>query len=90
MATSRSQNINNCSVDLGAQYISATAKYYAANQEIYRDLLDNNIIVPADTSLMEGMREDGEGTKHFVVPEGMSSLVKYFLRQSGAELQFGR
>jgi len=93
MATARSQNIENCSVDLGAQYISASAKYYAANQEIYRDLLDNKIILPADTSRIEGMREQGgeEGeTRHFVVPDGMSSLVKYFLRQSGAQVQFGR
>lgn len=93
MATARSRNINNCSVDLGAQYISATPKYYAAHQEIYRDLLDNNIIVPADTSRIEGMRQDSEEggeTRHFVVPDGMSSLVKYFLKQSGADVQFGR
>ena len=93
MATSRAQNINNSSVDLGAQYISASPKYYAANQEIYRDLLDNKIILPADTSRIEGMREDGreEGeTRHFIVPDGMSSLVKYLFRQSGAQVQFGR
>ena len=93
MATARSQNIENCSVDLGAQYISATPKYYAAHQEIYRDLLDNKIIVPADTSRIEGMRKDSEGegeTRHFVVPAGMSSLVKYLFSKSGAQIHFGR
>ena len=40
------------------------------------------------------MREDrlgeGERTEHFIVPGGMSSLVKHFFKQSGAELNFGR
>ena len=40
------------------------------------------------------MREDrlgeGERTEHFIVPDGMSSLVKHFFKQSGAELNFGR
>ena len=40
------------------------------------------------------MREDrlgeGEKTEHFIVPDGMSSLVKHFFKKSGAELNFGR
>ena len=93
MATSRSRDVPNCSVDLGAQYISATAQSYAAHRDVYRQLEDSKVIVPADTSLMQGMREtrqqDGQ-TRHFTAPDGMSSVVKHLLKQSGAEVQFGR
>ena len=90
MATSRSKNIPNCSVDLGAQYISATGQYYAAHHEVYRQLEESKVLVPADTNLMKGMRPDKGETRHFTAPAGMSSVVKHFLSQSGAEVEFGR
>ena len=31
-----------------------------------------------------------EGGRHFTAPNGMSSVVKHFIRESGAEVQFGR
>lgn len=94
MSTSRSSVDPKITVDLGAQYISATAKYFNQHRDIYNSLLDHKILIPANVSLIEGMRKDrigeGEETQHFVVPDGMSSLVKHMFQQSGAELQFQR
>ena len=94
MSTSRSSINPQSTVDLGAQYISATPINYKNHQDIYKSLLSNGVLVPANVSLIEGMRQDrideGEETRHFVVPEGMSSLVKHMFKQSGAEVNFGR
>ena len=94
MSTSRSASNPHNTVDLGAQYISATPHYFTKHQDIYKSMIGEGVFVPANVSLIEGMREErlaeGERTQHFVVPEGMSSLVKHVFAQSGAEMHFGR
>ena len=94
MSTSRSSANPQSTVDLGAQYISASPQYYTQHQDIYKAMINDGIFVPANVSLIEGMREErlaeGEKTRHFVVPDGMSSLVKHVFKQSGAEMHFGK
>jgi len=94
MSTSRSPSDPTSSVDLGAQYISATPNYYKKHHDVYKSLIDQKVLVPANVSLIEGMRQDRIGeqeeTRHFVVPEGMSSLVKHMFKKSGVELNFQR
>jgi len=94
MSTARSSRYPGASVDTGAQYISSAPALYSQHLEIYQALLASGVLKPANISMIQGMREDrlgeGERTEHFIVPDGMSSLVKHFFRQSGAELNFGR
>lgn len=93
MATSRSPKNSNCTVDLGAQYISATPHFQCMHGEIYTELVKNGVLVPMDMGMVEGMhapRQGEEGTKHYVVPDGMSNLVKYFFKKSGVDVQFNK
>lgn len=54
---------------------------YILYPSFYQELLSSNVLVPF-TGLIEGeIKQDG--VKHFVAPEGSSSIVKYFLKQSG-------
>ncbi|CAN0436701.1 renalase isoform X1 [Lampetra fluviatilis] len=87
MSTSRSPNNESCSADLGAQYISATPAYWLEHEKFYEELLDRGILYPLQ-SQVDGMKEYEENIRHFIVPEGTSSLVKYYLQESGAEVLY--
>ena len=93
MSTARGRTART-QVDTGAQYVSSTPDMYRAHGDIYAALLESGVLAPANTSAILGMREErlaeGEATRHFVAPDGMSSLVKHFFKLSGAELNFGR
>ncbi|XP_074647635.1 renalase-like isoform X2 [Tubulanus polymorphus] len=88
MSTSRNKENVNQTVDLGAQYISVTPHYQHIHKKFYDDLLSTELLIPF-TGLIEGSRH-GEGTKNFVAPKGMNSLVKHFLSMSGANTHFNR
>eukprot|EP00092_Neocalanus_flemingeri_P003353 GFUD01003591.1.p1 GENE.GFUD01003591.1~~GFUD01003591.1.p1 ORF type:complete len:352 (-),score=66.80 GFUD01003591.1:160-1215(-) len=93
MATSRSPKNSNCTVDLGAQYISATPHFQCSHGEIYKELVNNGVLVPMDISMVQGMhapRQGEEGTNHYVAPNGVSNIVKYFFKKSGVDVQFNR
>jgi len=93
MSTSRSPSNGKCTVDMGAQYISATPTFQCSHQDVYQELVANGVLVPMKTELIEGMhapKQGEEGTKHYVVPDGMSNLVKYFFKKSGVDVQFNR
>ena len=93
MSTARGRTART-QVDTGAQYVSSTPDMFRAHGDIYAALLESGVLAPANTSAIHGMREErlaeGEATRHFVAPDGMSSLVKHFFKLSGAELNFGR
>jgi len=93
MSTSRSPSNSKCTVDLGAQYISATPYYQCNHGELYNELENNNVLVPMDMNMVKGMhapRQGEEGTKHYVAPGGVSHIVKYFFKKSGVDVQFGK
>lgn len=73
-------------VDLGAQYITCTSYYAKRHQSFYDELLAHGVLKPL-TSPIEGMViKDGE--QNFVAPQGVSSIVRHYLKESGAEIYF--
>lgn len=87
MSTSRSPHNGQCSVDLGAQYISATPEYAKLHEPFYEELVGAGILSPL-TCKFEGMKNTAEDTKHFVTPQGISSLVKHFLKKADMDVRF--
>ncbi|XP_045295407.1 renalase isoform X4 [Leopardus geoffroyi] len=86
MATARSPCNPQSTVDLGAQYITRTPHYAKKHQSFYDELLAHGILKPL-TSPIEGMIMK-EGDCNFVAPQGLSSIVKHYLKESGAEVSF--
>ncbi|XP_053766223.1 renalase isoform X10 [Panthera pardus] len=86
MATARSPCNPQSTVDLGAQYITRTPHYAKKHQSFYDELLAHGILKPL-TSPIEGMVMK-EGDCNFVAPQGLSSIVKHYLKESGAEVSF--
>uniref|UniRef100_A0A6I8P7R5 Amine oxidase domain-containing protein n=1 Tax=Ornithorhynchus anatinus TaxID=9258 RepID=A0A6I8P7R5_ORNAN len=80
MAASRSPYNSRCMADLGAQYLTLTPQYAERHRSFYDELLANGVLKPL-TSTIEGMVVK-EGECNFVAPQGVSSVVNYFLRAS--------
>uniref|UniRef100_A0A3B1IQB6 Renalase, FAD-dependent amine oxidase n=1 Tax=Astyanax mexicanus TaxID=7994 RepID=A0A3B1IQB6_ASTMX len=88
MSTSRSPSNMSCTADLGAQYITSTPYYSKIHKSFYEELLQHDILKPLEAT-MEGMMLKDEASINYVTPSGMSSIVKHYLRESGAEVFFG-
>ncbi|XP_073735078.1 renalase isoform X6 [Callorhinus ursinus] len=86
MTTARSPCNPQSTVDLGAQYITCTPHYAKQHQSFYVDLLALGILKPL-TSPIEGMMMK-EGDCNFVAPQGVSSIIKHYLDESGADVYF--
>lgn len=86
MITAKSPHNPRCTADLGAQYITRTPHYAKKHREFYEELLAHGILEPL-TSPIEGMKVQ-EGDSNFVAPQGISSIVKHYLKKSGAEIFF--
>lgn len=84
MSTSRPPDPSSHSAELGAQYISATPAYAQSHHSFYSELLTAGVLKPLDC-IIEGLREK-DISLNYVTPRGMSSLVKHFLSESGADL----
>lgn len=84
MTTANSPHNPRCTADLGAQYITCTPHYAKKHQNFYEELLAHGILEPL-TSPIEGMKVK-EGECNFVAPRGISSIIKFYLKQSGAEV----
>ncbi|XP_034994257.2 renalase isoform X4 [Zootoca vivipara] len=80
MATSRSTQDPKCTADLGAQYVTRMPEYAKKHQGFYEDLLTHGVLRPL-TAPVEGMQMK-EGAENFVTPEGISSIVKHYLKES--------
>lgn len=90
MSTSRSQSNPSCTVDLGAQYISATPYYARIHSSFYEELLAQDILKPL-VAPVEGMMLKDDGIVNYVTPSGVSSIVKHYLNKSaGAEVLYNR
>ncbi|XP_073934933.1 renalase isoform X2 [Castor canadensis] len=86
MTTTSSPHNPQCTADMGAQYITCTPHYAKKHQTFYDELLAHGILKPL-TWPIEGMNMK-EGDCNFVAPQGVSSIIKHYLRQSGAEVYF--
>ncbi|XP_076856342.1 renalase isoform X1 [Brachyhypopomus gauderio] len=88
MSTSQSPSNRSCTVDLGAQYITATPYYAKVHKSFYDELLLCGILKPLEATI-EGMLSNAKGSINYVTPSGVSSIVKHYLNESGAEVLFG-
>ncbi|KAM5139269.1 renalase isoform 1-T1 [Callospermophilus lateralis] len=86
MTTASSPHNSQCTADLGAQYITCTPHYAQKHQTFYDELLAHGILKLL-TSSIEGMMIK-EGDCNFVAPQGISSIIKHYLKESGAEVYF--
>uniref|UniRef100_A0A2I2ZUF3 Renalase, FAD dependent amine oxidase n=1 Tax=Gorilla gorilla gorilla TaxID=9595 RepID=A0A2I2ZUF3_GORGO len=86
MTTACSPHNPQCTADLGAQYITCTPHYAKKHQRFYDELLAYGVLRPL-SSPIEGMVMK-EGECNFVAPQGISSIIKHYLKESGAEVYF--
>ncbi|XP_059518727.1 renalase isoform X3 [Myotis daubentonii] len=86
MTTTSSPHNPQSTVDLGAQYITRTPHYAQKHQSFYDELLANGILKPL-TSPIEGTVMKA-GDCNFVAPQGVSSIIKHYLKESGAAICF--
>jgi len=90
MSTSRSSGNPQCKVDLGAQYISCSPENQVINKDVYDDLISAELLKDLNPKDIEGFRHGEDGTKHYVTPQGVSSLVKHFFNRSKVSVDFGK
>ncbi|KAG8435538.1 hypothetical protein GDO86_013464 [Hymenochirus boettgeri] len=88
MSTSRCPTDPKCTVDLGAQYITVTPSYAAKHKMFYDELLAEGVLKPLN-AVVEGMVMKN-GSYNLIAPNGISSVVKHFLSQSGADVYYER
>ncbi|XP_037012540.2 renalase isoform X1 [Artibeus jamaicensis] len=86
MTTSSSPQNPQSTVDLGAQYVTRTPHYAKKHHRFYDELLALGILRPL-TSPVEGMVVK-DGDCNFVAPQGISSIIKHYLKESGADICF--
>ncbi|XP_044034905.1 renalase isoform X1 [Siniperca chuatsi] len=86
MSTSRPPDPSSHSADLGAQYITTTPAYAQSHHSFYSELLSSGVLQPLDC-LVEGLKQR-DGSRDYMTPLGMCSVVKHFLSESGADLFF--
>ncbi|XP_071808431.1 renalase-like [Asterias amurensis] len=91
MSTSRSPDNPQCTADLGAQYITVTPDYAKKHESYHQELLTNGLLQPL-TATIDGARDSHyeQGTVHYVTPQGVSSIVKHFLKNSESAVQYER
>ncbi|KAH0623584.1 hypothetical protein JD844_006498 [Phrynosoma platyrhinos] len=82
MATSRRGGASDAdsTADLGAQYITRGPDSARRHPSFYEDLLAHGVLKPL-TAVLEGMVVK-EGAENFVAPQGTSSIVKHYLKES--------
>ncbi|KAL3877396.1 hypothetical protein ACJMK2_035107 [Sinanodonta woodiana] len=85
MSTSRCSKDGKCTVDLGAQYISATPEYLQKHASHYEELMASGLLKPM-TAVIEGQKDGTKDIKHYVTPKGVSSLVKHYIQKADPEL----
>ncbi|KAL9846538.1 renalase isoform 2-T2 [Geothlypis trichas] len=74
------------SADLGAQFVTCEPELAGPRLSFYEELVTHGILKPL-TAPVEGLVER-EGSRNFVAPQGISSVVKYYLEQSGADVSY--
>ncbi|XP_051838613.1 renalase [Antechinus flavipes] len=87
MTTAQSAQDPHCRADLGAQYITCTPRFAQQHHSFYEELLTNGVLKPL-TSCIDGLVVK-EGDRNFVAPQGISTIVKHFLKESGVEVSYG-
>ncbi|XP_071420237.1 renalase isoform X3 [Pithys albifrons albifrons] len=68
------------SADLGAQFVTYDSELAGPRRSFYEELLSHGILKPLSAPV-EGLVVR-EGSCNYVAPQGISSVVKYYLKQS--------
>ncbi|RLW03972.1 hypothetical protein DV515_00006188 [Chloebia gouldiae] len=74
------------SADLGAQFVTCEPELAGPRLSFYEELVTHGILKPL-TAPVEGMVVR-DGSRNYVAPQGISSVVKYYLQQSGADVSY--
>lgn len=88
MSTARCPEDSTITADLGAQYITLTKVYSTKRQSLYSELIEQGLLSRLSGKIEGPNNFDEPGAQHFVTPQGVSSLVKYFIKKSGADVSF--
>ncbi|XP_006831498.1 PREDICTED: renalase [Chrysochloris asiatica] len=86
MTTASSPQNPQCTADLGAQYITCSPYYAKIHQSFYDELLAHGVLKPLTFPIKGMVMKDGDS--NFVAPQGVSSIIKHYLKESGAEVAF--
>ncbi|XP_071828743.1 renalase-like isoform X5 [Apostichopus japonicus] len=83
MSTSRDPENSECTADLGAQYLTVTPDYAQDHESYYAELISVGLTQELSGGI-EGIKSSRypANTKHYVTPQGISSIVKHFLMKS--------
>lgn len=57
------------------------------NNRYYDELLSTGVLEPLTQPIINVHKYE-EGTKHYVAPKGMNTLVKHFSGKTGCQIQF--
>lgn len=57
--------------------------FLVVHVRVYSELEGASILRQIDVTSMEGHVDRVPGMRHYVVPDGVSALVKYFVNKSG-------
>ncbi len=86
------RNVNDHQIDMGAQYLTRSPNDSQIKNKIFKELIDNNIIVPFVGPIKGEQRTiDNAGCySNFVCPNGINDVPRYFLHKSKSDVQFCR
>lgn len=60
--------------------------FLKVNCRFYKELTEADILKEISVESIEGHQDKEPGTKHYVTPDGVSSLVKHFIKAAGTLL----
>lgn len=88
MRTVSSSYSSKIAIDIGAQYLTTSEDLLLRYNSIY-DSLRNSGIIEESNATIKNLRPQ-KGSKNYVAPNGMSSLVRFFLNNSRHNLHLSR
>ncbi|GAU98935.1 hypothetical protein RvY_10007 [Ramazzottius varieornatus] len=90
MSTSRSPTNPECRADLGAQYISSSQETMRKYNRFYDALTKDHLLTEMVAPVEGNNPYQKPGIVDMIAPQGMSSMVKFFLQQSGVKVETER
>nr|XP_039259084.1 renalase-like isoform X1 [Styela clava] len=85
MSLSRPSEMEDCSAELGAQYVEQHTKYIEQHKYFYNELLESGILKPLEGKI-DGFREGI--SENFTCGSGLNMMAKHFFAKSLVETCF--
>ncbi|GIZ01944.1 renalase, partial [Caerostris extrusa] len=83
--TYRTPGTPDCSIDIGAQYVTLSLELMRSQAKFYDELLEKQLLVPLGQKI-ENFRRLSETKTTFVAPGGTDSLVSHFLSKADCQV----